>query len=67
VAGLNTLSPVSTTLYYTPEKGNVFDSNRYKVKSAADRKFAWDKNYLTWANARASGLFEPNGTLTVTP
>lgn len=65
VSGLNTLS-VDVALYFSPEKNNRFDYNTYTVGSATDKRFAWNRTYMTFANFQLEGL-EANGTLLIAP
>jgi hypothetical protein len=66
VTGLNTLTPIDTTLYYLGEKNNRYDFNTYVVTTTSDKKFAWNHTYLTFAQLQAAGQ-ELNGTVAVAP
>lgn len=59
VQGLGTLSPVSTTTYYTA-KNNRFDYNTYRMDTTSAKRFSWNKTYMTFASLQSAGQ-ERNG------
>lgn len=64
VSGFRSCCDVDPALYYTEAKNNQFDWNTYRVGSDAERRFAWNQTYLTFADWKAEGQ-EANGKLVI--